>query len=55
MKLFSEDFYEKFSLIFAKVLDDECEYKSTCSAYKKSSSTCTDEAERSYCGIYKRF
>ena len=55
MKFFSEDFCERLNLIFAKALDDECEYKLMCSAYQKSSSTCIDEAERSFCGIYKRF
>ena len=55
MKIFSESFYKIFSLVFAKKLDGECEYKSMYSAYQKSSNTCTDEAERSFCGIYKRF
>jgi hypothetical protein len=55
MKLFGKDLYKIINLVFAKKLDGECEYKSMCSAYQKSSSTCTDEAERSFCGIYKRF
>ena len=55
MKLFVKYICEGLNLIFAKALDDECEYKSMCSAYQKSSSTCADEVERSYCGIYKRF
>jgi hypothetical protein len=54
MKFLNEYFWKKFNMVFEKALDDKCEYKSMCSAYQKSSSTCTDEAERSFCGIYKQ-
>lgn len=55
MKPLSTDFWKRFYMVFEKALDTECEYKSMCSAYQGSSSTCTDEVERSFCGFYKTF
>jgi hypothetical protein len=46
-----------FDTVFGKIYmsDIECEYKSICTAYKSDSHTCTQEVDKSFCGIYNRF
>lgn len=46
-----------FNTVFGKIdlFDTKCEYISVCAMYKKDSYVCTEEVDKSYCGIYKQF